>query len=93
MSKFGDIKTAYNAFGANGSWGNVTSGLIYTCNAGWLDLGHLNPGSSRPMIGASNLWASIKNEGPAAMKCNCTMDGQLRAIDYGGLHGNRLKIC
>lgn len=35
------------------------SGLIYTCNAGWIDLGHLNPHNARPEIGAGNLWKNI----------------------------------
>jgi hypothetical protein len=32
-------------------------GLIYTCNCGWLDLGHLSsPQEPRIEIGATNLW-------------------------------------
>lgn len=34
-------------------------GLIYTCNCGWIDLGHLNPENKREEIGASNLWKQI----------------------------------
>ena len=36
--------------------------LAYSCNCGWLDLGHLNPASTRNYIGAINLWQQIKNE-------------------------------
>ncbi len=35
-------------------------GLIYTCRAGWIDLGHLNPHNARPEIGAANLWKNIR---------------------------------
>jgi hypothetical protein len=32
-------------------------GLMYTCNCGWLDLGHLSsPQEPRIEIGATNLW-------------------------------------
>ena len=34
-------------------------GLIYTCNCGWIDLGHLNPENKRKEIGATNLWKQI----------------------------------
>lgn len=40
--------------------------LIYTCRCGWLDLGHMNPESDRPHIGASNLWAQMLAEEPPA---------------------------
>lgn len=46
-------------------------GLIYTCNCGWIDLGHLNPENPRPEIGAANLWKHIKEEGPAVLKSEC----------------------
>lgn len=35
---------------------SLSKGLIYTCNAGWIDLGHLNPCGSGREIGAANLW-------------------------------------
>ncbi len=35
--------------------------LLYTCNAGWLDLGHLDPNNTRPEIGAANLWKSLSS--------------------------------
>lgn len=39
------------------------SGLIYTCNCGWLDLGHMSsPREPRIEIGATNLWRQISNE-------------------------------
>src|SRR5258705_6151204 len=37
-------------------------GLIYTCKAGWIDLGHANPISSHPTQGAANLWKAIDTE-------------------------------
>lgn len=37
--------------------------LIYTCNCGWVDLGHANPTrTSRPHVGALALWDQIKSE-------------------------------
>ena len=39
-------------------------GLIYTCNAGWIDLGHLNPENSRMEIGAYNYGSSLLTKGP-----------------------------
>ena len=53
--------------------GNLTKkfGLIYTCNCGWIDLGHLNPENVRPEIGAANLWKHINGEGPAVLKSQC----------------------
>lgn len=85
MSGFADISSAYSQFHAAGNWDNVNYGLIYTCNAGWIDLGHLNPNSSRKLIGASNLWARIKVDGPRALKRDCTADGRLRKYEVGGL--------
>lgn len=64
MSKFDHIERAYSDHSAQGAWSNVRYGLIYTCNAGWLDLGHLNPESDDPLIGAANLWQNIRNDGP-----------------------------
>lgn len=49
----------------------MTYGLIYTCNCGWLDLGHLNPNNARNNIGAANLWSQVNNEGPAARRGIC----------------------
>lgn len=46
-------------------------GLIYTCNAGWIDLGHLNPSNKRPEIGAANLWTQISLEGTAVLDYRC----------------------
>lgn len=46
-------------------------GLIYTCNAGWIDLGHLNSESDRLEIGASNLWKQISGEGKPAVDPAC----------------------
>lgn len=46
-------------------------GLIYTCTAGWVDLGHLNPSNNRIEIGAANLWKQIQNEGKAVVDPAC----------------------
>ncbi len=46
-------------------------GLIYTCNAGWIDLGHLNPENARSEIGAANLWKNLLKEGKAVLKSEC----------------------
>ena len=87
MSEFDDIKTAYDTFAASGDWGTVTYGLIYTCNAGWLDLGHLNPHSTRPMIGAANLWAAIRAEGLPAFRDNQRGFLVRFRMDHGGIPG------
>lgn len=47
------------------------SGLIYTCNCGWLDLGHLTPTNPRKEIGAENLWRQLTDEGNAVLKTEC----------------------
>jgi hypothetical protein len=47
------------------------SGLIYTCNCGWLDLGHLTPTNPRREIGAENLWKQLNDEGEAVLKSDC----------------------
>lgn len=62
MSTFGDIAEGYRRLGN----GDVNYGLVYTCNAGWLDLGHLNPFNKNPKIGARNLWNAIKGGGADA---------------------------
>jgi hypothetical protein len=41
-------------------------GLVYTCNLGWLDLGHMNPREVQPNVGASALWRQIQSGGPDA---------------------------
>jgi hypothetical protein len=71
MSKFEDIASAYAKYAKTRNWGDVNYGLIYTCNAGWLDLGHLNPNSSRPEIGAANLWRAVQSEGPPLFRRGC----------------------
>jgi len=38
------------------------SGIIYTCECGWVDLGHANPYSKSPDVGADNLWRKISGE-------------------------------
>lgn len=71
MSEFGDIARAYSSYRKEGSWENVRTGLIYTCNGGWIDLGHLNPYSTRPEIGAANLWRQVRHEGSPMMRAEC----------------------
>lgn len=62
MSTFSDIKTGYERLGSTADYG-----LIYTCNAGWLDLGHMNPYNKRErFVGAANLWRQIEQGGPDA---------------------------
>jgi hypothetical protein len=57
-------------------------GLVYTCNAGWLDLGHLNPESTRAEIGAANLWRQVAAEGAPMLDPRCAPPPPL-----GGLLG------
>lgn len=66
MTKRADIK--------DGTDTNVLKskfGLIYTCNCGWVDLGHLNPTNTRMEIGATNLWKQLTAERPAVLKAKC----------------------
>lgn len=37
-------------------------GLTYTCNCGWLDLGHMDPTSSQSFVGADDLWRQLRAE-------------------------------
>ncbi|WP_150526510.1 hypothetical protein [Roseibium sediminis] len=62
MSSFKDIKTGYKRLNNN----DISYGLIYTCNCGWLDLGHLSPENDNKIIGAQNLWSQLKGGGPDA---------------------------
>ena len=73
MSSFEDIELAYTKYAKTGSWADVNYGLIYTCNAGWVDLGHLNPTNSRMHIGASNLWLQVDREGPNVLREVCDL--------------------
>ncbi len=36
--------------------------LVYTCRCGWIDKGHARPDSTRPFVGAKNLWHQIMSE-------------------------------
>ncbi len=56
MSKFSDINEGTDITNKS------KTGIIYTCNCGWIDIGHANPNSSSPFIGASNLWSQILGE-------------------------------
>ena len=47
-------------------------GLIYTCNCGWIDFGHLTSSNARKEIGAENLWKQIKGEGKPVRKSECS---------------------
>ena len=83
MSEFADIDTAYDAWEAAGrDWGAVTYGLIYTCNAGWLDLGHLNPESDRRQIGARNLWDQVRTQGPDHVRHECSLESADLNVGY-----------
>ncbi len=66
MSKREDIKD-----GTQAATLESRAGLIYTCNCGWIDLGHLNPENARMEIGAANLWKQMLSEGPAAVDFPC----------------------
>lgn len=44
-------------------------GLVYTCHLGWLDLGHMDPKSTRAHTGASALWKEINAGGPDVRHC------------------------
>ena len=37
--------------------------LIYSCDCGWIDLGHADSVSRRPHVGAQNLWNEVKQPG------------------------------
>jgi len=37
-------------------------GMVYTCQCGWVDVGHANPFNKNPNIGAANLWNTINKE-------------------------------
>jgi hypothetical protein len=62
MSTFPDIAEGYRRL----QRGDANYGLIYTCNAGWVDLGHMNPFNSDPLVGAHNLWRQFQAGGPDA---------------------------
>jgi hypothetical protein len=56
VTEFKDIKDG-SAVSAK-----TTYGLVYTCNCGWVDLGHANPNSKNPTQGAANLWKQVQDE-------------------------------
>lgn len=82
MTGYSDIARAYEAYDRLGSWDQVDSGLIYTCNAGWVDLGHMRTTNTRRTIGASNLWAQIDAEGPELLREVCTLASADLNIGY-----------
>ena len=65
-----------------------TYGLVYTCNLGWLDLGHMNPESTRPHTGASALWKEINTGGPGAMAKPVSKETALAIWDRNGSVGS-----
>ena len=75
MSKRADIIEGSQASAAK-------YGLVYTCHLGWLDLGHMDPKSTRPHTGASSLWKEINAGGPDVRQCHgahrqlCTQPSQ-----------------
>lgn len=46
---------------------NRAYGLVYSCNCGWLDIGHLTPRSPRRFVGAESLWQQLRAEGRDAV--------------------------
>ncbi len=74
MTSFRDIARAYDSYANFRSWGPVNRGLIYTCNAGWIDLGHMSTESDRFNIGASNLWSQVSRDGPLALREVCKLE-------------------
>jgi hypothetical protein len=56
MSKREDIVDGSEAI-------NRQYGLVYTCNLGWLDLGHMNPREVHANAGAAALWRQIQSGG------------------------------
>jgi len=62
VSTFSDIADGYKRL----QRGTPDYGLIYTCNAGWMDLGHMSPYSKDPHVGAQNLWKQMSAGGPDA---------------------------
>lgn len=60
MSNRADIDRFYDVYEKGNRYPKV--GLAYTCNCGWVDAGHANPSSSKPNIGAANLWKDILTE-------------------------------
>jgi len=42
---------------------DVVNGLlVYTCKAGWIDKNHALKTTSRPNVGADNLWRQVNSE-------------------------------
>lgn len=64
MSKRSDIIDGSEAI-------NRQYGLVYTCNLGWLDLGHMNPKEVRPNAGAAAVWRQVQYGGPDATAAWC----------------------
>ncbi|TQM90393.1 hypothetical protein [Roseinatronobacter monicus] len=95
MSEFADIARAWNQYNQRRTWDGVNYGLIYTCNCGWVDLGHLNPFSTRPEIGAANLWRAMNAQGPAVMRnaCDPTLGDRVMYGVAGSILRARLARC
>lgn len=69
---------------------SLKAGLIYTCNGGWIDLGHLNPYSARPEIGAANLWRQVSSEAGTLIDPKCAPPPPLGGL-LGAAHHALLK--
>ena len=85
MSSYEDIATGYKRLKTTGDYG-----LIYTCNCGWVDLGHAFASSKDPTESAANLWTQIRAGGPDAktgrMTCykyTCGYPTPIGARNYG----------
>lgn len=82
-----DIAKAYGEYEKTKDWGKVKAGLIYTCNGGWIDLGHAQPANSRLSIGAVNLWKQMEAEAGTAPKWECDpanyAGASMAAANYG----------
>lgn len=59
------------------SRGDVESGrLVYTCNCGWLDIGHATPTDSGGTIGVTGLWQQLKKDPPQNLTATAQRSGQ-----------------
>ena len=58
-------------------------GLTYTCNCGWLDLGHMDPTSPQAFVGANDLWRQLRTESTST-RCSHT----ITAVGGGMAHSS-----
>jgi hypothetical protein len=73
----------------NGSTVNKETkyGLVYTCQCGWIDVGHANPKSRFAHQGAANLWTEVK-EG----KGQPSKNGLWYKVTFEMVMGRRKKV-